>query len=108
MVNQGEEVPINCEIPEGQGMVTWFRVLDKSGIEFIVSYSNSQIKAKSPVYERFRMTVEAGKVKKLVLKSFNKDTDSGVYSCACIKSNEMKFGPITRLVGGKFLSISLV
>lgn len=40
---------------------------------------------------------------KLVLNNFKKHKDSGVYSCASLKSNELKFGEVTRLVGGEFL-----
>lgn len=104
-VDEGQQVEIYCKPPQMSGMVTWFRVLDKSGMEFIASFSAGHLKSTS-LHQNFIST----KIRdhKLILKSFNKDTDSGAYSCAVIKSNELKFGEVTRLVGGEFLYISLV
>lgn len=37
----------------------------------------------------------------LILKSFNKEKDSGQYSCAIHKGPALIFGKVTRLVGGE-------
>lgn len=104
-VTETEPVEISCTLTERGIMVIWFRVLDKSGLEFIASFNNDQLKSKSPLHQSFssKKILE----NKLTLNSFNKDNDSGVYSCAIIQNNRLKFGEVTRLVGGEFLFIRL-
>lgn len=52
-----------------------------------------------------RPTSEFGlsKIRKdiLILKSFNKEKDSGLYICATYKGPALTFGKVTQLVGGE-------
>ncbi|XP_026204999.1 LOW QUALITY PROTEIN: T-cell surface glycoprotein CD8 alpha chain [Anabas testudineus] len=97
-VNEGEEIEIFCNPPEKGSIVTWFRVLEKSRIQFIASFSNTGMdKSSGPLDPSF--SYSKIRDQKLILKNFKKHEDSGVYSCASLKSNELKFGEVTRLVG---------
>ena len=101
VIKDGEKVEINCKADEQYSMVVWFRVLDESGMEFIASFTkDGSIKTTptplSPNIDHSKMSNNI-----LMLKSFSRARDSGAYSCAIMKSNELKFGKVTRLTGGE-------
>ncbi|XP_029990621.1 T-cell surface glycoprotein CD8 alpha chain [Sphaeramia orbicularis] len=91
----GEEVDIKCNPRNKGSMVIWFRVLDKTGMQFIASFTNNGIlKTPRPLPSTFKSKMESNI---LTLIRFT-DEDSGVYSCASlIGGNELQFGEITRL-----------
>ncbi|XP_073323665.1 T-cell surface glycoprotein CD8 alpha chain isoform X2 [Pagrus major] len=98
-VNEGQQVDIRCRPPEPGSMIIWFRVLDKSGMEFIGSFSNTGVKKPNtkPPTSIFTFTKIAQDY--LTLKSFKEADDSGIYSCASLhKGTELRFGTVTRLV----------
>ncbi|KAL6111812.1 uncharacterized protein ACO6RY_08709 [Pungitius sinensis] len=100
-VKEGEQVDITCKPAESGSLLIWFRVLPKN-LEFIASFSpNGILKTQGAssestfIYSRMSEGV-------LSLKSFNKGTDSGTYSCASLyKGTQLTFGDVTRLVGEK-------
>ncbi|XP_070758886.1 T-cell surface glycoprotein CD8 alpha chain [Enoplosus armatus] len=101
-LKEGDLFEINCNPGELGTMIVWFRMLDKSGMEFIASCAmTGKMKTSTPSFTSiFRDTKFQQHV--LILKSFNKTRDSGVYSCASLyKGNELIFGKLTRLVGEK-------
>ncbi|XP_017278322.1 T-cell surface glycoprotein CD8 alpha chain [Kryptolebias marmoratus] len=94
---EGKEAMISCK-PEKGTMVIWFRALDKSGMEFIASVSSTgQLKTSRPNFNnKFRFQTTDSQT--LILKSFNKNNDSGVYSCgSLVNGNKLLFGEVTRL-----------
>ncbi|XP_029006064.1 T-cell surface glycoprotein CD8 alpha chain [Betta splendens] len=94
-VNQGDSHRIECRPSEIGTIIIWFRVLDNVGMEFIASYTNNgMLKSKGIQNPRLQISDDV-----LTLTSFTKFEDSGVYSCASIKGNELKFGKVKRLVG---------
>ncbi|XP_029287891.1 T-cell surface glycoprotein CD8 alpha chain [Cottoperca gobio] len=97
-VKEGQLVEINCALQEKGSLVIWFRLLDTSGMEFIASFSNNGM----PKYvtNSFSKTFSESRIQQdvLILRSFNTISDSGVYNCASLKGNELKFGIATRLV----------
>lgn len=76
-------------------MVIWFRVLDKSGMEFIASVALSgSLKNSAPNFDQI---FSLSDYHTLSLKSFRRE-DSGIYSCArLIGGNRLEFGEVTRL-----------
>ncbi|XP_068172055.1 T-cell surface glycoprotein CD8 alpha chain isoform X2 [Antennarius striatus] len=99
IVKDGTAVEIRCQPPEMGSMIVWFRVLDKRGMEFIASFSNSGLKKSSNTPTSM---FSYAKVKQhvLILDRFNKGHDSGSYGCASLfKGTYLKFGEVTRLVG---------
>lgn len=107
---EGQSKDISCEPKEKGTMIIWFRVLDKSGIEFIASFSRNGkvVKTTTSSYSSlFRHTDSRPHI--ITLQSFNKERDSGVYSCGSLYGgNELKFSKVTRLVGSEFCFINLV
>ncbi|XP_078104126.1 T-cell surface glycoprotein CD8 alpha chain isoform X2 [Sander vitreus] len=101
VAKEGEQVEITCKPQDMGSMVIWFRILDSSGMEFIASFSSNGFPKSQAA--SFLSTFSNSKIQQniLVLKSFNKAQDSGVYCCAALKANELKFGVTTRLVGEK-------
>lgn len=95
-IKEGNSVSIRCN-PEPGSLIIWIRVLEKSGMEFIASFSNAGgLKQPGATFNQL-YTYSNGQ---LTLKSFNKERDSGLYGCAALyKGNELKFGSVTRLVG---------
>ncbi|XP_013872515.1 T-cell surface glycoprotein CD8 alpha chain isoform X2 [Austrofundulus limnaeus] len=93
---EGKDVSIQCTPKkDGASMVIWFRVLDKSGMEFIASVALSgQLKKSAHYFDQiFRLTESHT----LTLKSFKRE-DSGIYSCAClVGGNRLEFGAVTKL-----------
>uniref|UniRef100_A0A8C9XLS5 T-cell surface glycoprotein CD8 alpha chain n=1 Tax=Sander lucioperca TaxID=283035 RepID=A0A8C9XLS5_SANLU len=100
VAKEGEQVEITCKPHDMGSMVIWFRVLDTSGMEFIASFSSIGLTKSTAA--SFPSTFSNSKIQQniLILKSFNKAQDSGVYCCAALKNNGLKFGITTRLVGG--------
>lgn len=106
---EGQQVEIQCSPSETGTMIIWFRMLDKFQMEFIASFSNSGMKKKTENRPSSDFNYDQIRQHTLILKSFNTASDSGIYSCASLfKGNELKFGKVTRLVGGEFGSLNLV
>ncbi|KAK2862424.1 hypothetical protein Q5P01_001957 [Channa striata] len=97
-VKENGEVDISCS-PDCTGLVHWFRALDNSKMEYIAT-SNPKLGSTVKIIKK-NISDKKINEKIIVLKSFNKDEDSGVYTCVCIKSNELNFGQITRLLEDK-------
>lgn len=100
-IKDGETVDIECQPDESGSLIFWFRVPDGAGMEFIASFSNSVKKEDGKVSSLFTY----GRIKshKVTLKSFSRQRDSGLYGCsALLRGKELRFGPLTRLVGGEF------
>ncbi|XP_030275953.1 T-cell surface glycoprotein CD8 alpha chain isoform X2 [Sparus aurata] len=101
-VKEGDNTEIKCRPSEPGSMIIWFRVRDKSGMEFIASFNSAGMRkpnTKSP-----SSTFIDSKIGQniLILQSFKEAVDSGVYSCATLyKGTELRFGEVTRLVGEK-------
>ncbi|XP_061544186.1 T-cell surface glycoprotein CD8 alpha chain [Phycodurus eques] len=94
----GQKIEVSCKPSEVGSMVMWFRVVDKSGMEFLASYTNNGMqKSTSDSMSHFSDRRIRDDI--IILKSFSKARDSGIYSCASLKNNQLKFGDITRLTG---------
>ncbi|XP_070815384.1 T-cell surface glycoprotein CD8 alpha chain [Chaetodon trifascialis] len=108
IVQEDKSVEIHCQPSPPGSMVVWFRVLDNSGMEFIASFSNNGIqKTASSSFSTFFTTSKITQ-NILILKSFKKNRDSGIYSCAALyKGTELKFGAVTRLLGDKITAAQL-
>nr|XP_061814142.1 T-cell surface glycoprotein CD8 alpha chain-like [Nerophis lumbriciformis] len=101
MCKEGQKVEIHCKPSEVGSMIMWFRALDNSGMEFLASFSNNGMQKSHS--DSFSSTFNDLKIRDdiLVLQAFTKARDSGVYGCATLKNNELKFGKVTRLTGDK-------
>ncbi|XP_061642048.1 zinc finger matrin-type protein 1-like isoform X3 [Phyllopteryx taeniolatus] len=94
----GQKIEVSCKPSDVGSMVMWFRVVDKSGMEFLASYTNNGMqKSTSDSMSNFSDLRIREDI--IILKSFSKARDSGIYSCASLKNNQLKFGDITRLTG---------
>ncbi|XP_029358952.1 T-cell surface glycoprotein CD8 alpha chain [Echeneis naucrates] len=97
-LREEERYEIKCDPGEMYSTVMWFRVLDKSGFEFIASFDAKwSIKSRNELPKYFYTAKEIKNT--LTITSFRKVRDSGLYSCAFIKNNILVFGPATRLRG---------
>ncbi|KAL0977792.1 hypothetical protein UPYG_G00161230 [Umbra pygmaea] len=95
---EGERVSIKC-LPNPKGnMVIWFRVKENAGMEFIASFNSLSGQLKTN-FNKEIYSDEQIQTDTLILKSFNKARDSGAYTCASIKNNELVFGEVTRMAG---------
>uniref|UniRef100_A0A3Q1ECX7 CD8a molecule n=1 Tax=Acanthochromis polyacanthus TaxID=80966 RepID=A0A3Q1ECX7_9TELE len=96
-VKEGGSIDIECQPPTTTHTIMWFRALDNSGMEFIISVSSSGLeKSKRSDYSDI---FSKGTQSKQTVKSFKKSRDSGLYGCAALVGSELKFGKITRLLG---------
>lgn len=95
--SEGEEVDIMCDPMDKGSMIVWFRLLDKSGMEFIASFApNGILKAPKPLPSTFKSAKMNQHI--LTLTRFNGVEDSGVYGCASlVRGNELRFGGAIRL-----------
>lgn len=106
-LNEGEPAEITCKLPQMATTVMWFRVLDKSGMNFIASFDKDGV-LKRGVELPENFSDEKMKKNILILKSFKKDTDSGAYGCSAVVNSGLQFGQTTRLRGGEFSFKSLI
>ncbi|TSK72116.1 hypothetical protein Baya_3100 [Bagarius yarrelli] len=76
-------------------MIFWFRLKENSqGFEYIAMYSKNRNLGKEVDSEKFKV-----KDKSLELKQFDRQKDSGTYSCVSINNNMLKFTCTTKLRG---------
>ncbi|XP_074532111.1 T-cell surface glycoprotein CD8 alpha chain [Halichoeres trimaculatus] len=95
VIEENTEVEITCAVKDPGSTVVWFRILDTLKMEFIATFGlNGALREPRPP---FRLSDN----KKSIRLAFKKARDSGAYSCASQRNQEMKFGPVTRLVGKK-------
>lgn len=101
-MKEGAQVDIHCLPSQKGALIVWFRVRDKSWMEFIASFSNG---LKKDTQNSPSSVFTHGKIGRdiLTLKSFHQETDSGLYCCASLyKGKELSFGQVTQLRGGEF------
>ncbi|XP_015240793.1 PREDICTED: T-cell surface glycoprotein CD8 alpha chain isoform X1 [Cyprinodon variegatus] len=101
-VEEDQSQEIKCS-PPNEGSITikfLFRVLDKSGMEFIGSFSKTGvIKEKGASYNSLSVKYSEPSFI-FTVKNFNKEKDSGIYSCASlVGGNNLQFGDVTTLKG---------
>uniref|UniRef100_A0A3Q2ECG2 CD8a molecule n=1 Tax=Cyprinodon variegatus TaxID=28743 RepID=A0A3Q2ECG2_CYPVA len=109
-VEEDQSQEIKCS-PPNEGSITikfLFRVLDKSGMEFIGSFSKTGvIKEKGASYNSLSVKYSEPSFI-FTVKNFNKEKDSGIYSCASlVGGNNLQFGDVTTLKGKFCLIIAL-
>ncbi|KAK5872857.1 hypothetical protein PBY51_013519 [Eleginops maclovinus] len=97
-IKEGKPAQIECEPREKGTLVVWFRHLDRTGMEFLASFTNNGVqKVTGNSFSQLFSHSKEWPIY-LTLKSFNQFRDSGVYCCASLKNSELKFGNATRLV----------
>uniref|UniRef100_A0A3Q3NMA8 Uncharacterized LOC109994563 n=1 Tax=Labrus bergylta TaxID=56723 RepID=A0A3Q3NMA8_9LABR len=101
VIKEKEQVEIKCNTQDFGSTFVWFRVLDRTAMEFIAS--SNLIGDMKEAHSSFSSIFSTRKSKQLILtlNSFNKASDSGVYSCISQKGQVLKIGAVTRLGGEK-------
>ncbi|KAI4901498.1 hypothetical protein NFI96_012299 [Prochilodus magdalenae] len=97
-LKDGEDKDISCKLSQAGQTVWWFRLVNNTQLEFIASFSSTgdlKLKGLDGKFDYQKMKSSTT----LTLKSFNKASDSGSYSCATINSNRLFFGSVTNLRG---------
>ena len=74
----------------------WFRATEKTGIQFIASFRNGKNASEEHALPG---NIEFKNSLTLNLKSFEKNRDSGNYSCAKYNKNALEFGQATFVQG---------
>lgn len=79
----------------------WLRTTEKKGVEFILSYKKDKYIWGATLNE----FMETSNGYQLTIKSFKKQSDSGIYSCAFYNANALSFGKSIVLQGkpGRFI-----
>ncbi|XDV38416.1 hypothetical protein PO909_007831 [Leuciscus waleckii] len=93
---EGGKVQVNCDVKQSGTMTFWFRI-NSAGADFLFTVKQEEVKERA---SNMKYTTEktGGKVN-LVIKSFEKKTDTGVYTCATMNSNKLFFGGLTEIKG---------
>ncbi len=95
---------VNCD-PEKSGTLTfWFQV-NSEGAKYIFTLRNNKAMA---IVDENKYTVDVSGKVTLTIQDFKKNTDSGVYTCASMNSNQLFFGKISEIQGepGEHLTIA--
>lgn len=109
VVKEGEAVDILCSPGEVSTLIVWFRMLDTSGMDFIATFTKHGMTKATATHYSSKFNDAKIQQNILTLKSFNKARDIGTYCCATLyKGVELRFGKVTRLVGGEFSFLNLV
>ncbi|XP_017569058.1 uncharacterized protein LOC108436849 isoform X1 [Pygocentrus nattereri] len=98
VLKEGEDKDISCDPSSSGQTVWWFRLKNNSVLEFIASFTSSGDKKAGDMDSKFDPQ-KMKSSKRLTLKGFKKETDSGSYSCASINNNKLNFGSVTSLQG---------
>ncbi|XP_073727543.1 T-cell surface glycoprotein CD8 alpha chain isoform X2 [Misgurnus anguillicaudatus] len=96
IVKDGDDVSVEC-VPGISGTLTfWFRI-QNDGPKFLFTSKNTEVKA-TDVPENYKVKVSGDKMG-LTIQKFNKKKDSGVYTCAGMNNNMLRFGKQTTING---------
>ncbi|XP_014890747.1 T-cell surface glycoprotein CD8 alpha chain isoform X2 [Poecilia latipinna] len=100
-VGEGQLKKVKCTLPSKGTIVFWFRVVEDQGMEFIGSFSPAgQEKTPGANHGKNLIVEKQNNDFVLTVKSFNKKSDSGMYTCAALVSgNTLSFGQVTQLQG---------
>ncbi|XP_014858066.1 PREDICTED: T-cell surface glycoprotein CD8 alpha chain isoform X1 [Poecilia mexicana] len=102
-VREGESEKVKCTPPPRGTIVFWFRVVEDQDMEFIGSFApGGSLKIAGDNYgnDKNLVVVKQSYDFVLTVKSFNKKSDSGMYTCAALVSgNTLSFGQVTQLQG---------
>lgn len=77
-------------------MIFWFRI-QNDGPKFLFTSKNTEVKTNADP-TKFKVMDSGGKMR-LTIQNFNKKTDSGVYTCAAMNNNMLRFGKHTTING---------
>ncbi|XP_052443799.1 T-cell surface glycoprotein CD8 alpha chain [Carassius gibelio] len=92
---EGEEVTVNCDTKQPGVITFWFQI-NKSGLKYLFTVKSTEIKANADP-KKYKVNQNA-KVS-LAIQSFEKNTDSGFYTCAAMNNNKLFFGGLTEIKG---------
>ncbi|CAM4666115.1 unnamed protein product [Leuciscus chuanchicus] len=95
---EGEKVRVDCDIKQSGTLTFWFRI-NSAGADFLFTVKNSGIKEKALQEGKYNVDVDNSGKAYLDIKSFEKKTDTGVYTCATMNSNKLFFGGLTEIEG---------
>ncbi|KAF4077108.1 hypothetical protein AMELA_G00204290 [Ameiurus melas] len=95
VIKENEPVTITCE-KNYPTTVFWLQLKENGqGFEYIGSFSKSKKAGKLPEGSKNEVTE-----KNFHINSFERQKDSGTYSCVFINNNQLEFSSITKLHGG--------
>lgn len=95
---EGAKVRVDCDPKQSGTMTFWFRI-NSAGADFLFTVKQTDIKGTSLNKEKYITTVDNSGKAHLDIKSFDKKTDSGVYTCAAMNNNKLFFGGLTEMKG---------
>lgn len=101
---EGANIQVQCDIKQPGTMTFWFRI-NSAGADFLFTVKQEEVRERASNM-KYSTEKTSGKVH-LVIKSFEKNTDSGVYTCATMNSNKLFFGGLTEIKGepGGYLTV---
>ncbi len=95
---EGQEVTVDCDSKQPGVITFWFQI-NTSGAKYLLTVKGTEEKFNADK-EKYSVNKNApsGKLG-LVIKSFKKKTDSGLYTCAAMNSNKLFFGEPKEIKG---------
>ncbi|KAL1253261.1 hypothetical protein QQF64_017954 [Cirrhinus molitorella] len=92
---EGQEVIVNCDTKQAGVITFWFQV-NNNGAKYLFTAKSTDIKFNVNT-TKYKVN-QSGKVS-LAIQSFEKKTDSGLYTCAAMNNNKLVFGELTEING---------
>ncbi|KAK2872433.1 hypothetical protein Q8A67_022330 [Cirrhinus molitorella] len=89
---------VNCDTKVSGAITFWFQI-NTSGVKYLFTLKGEDVKAIADA-QKYKVNKNAGKVS-LAIQSFEKRTDSGLYTCAAMNNNKLIFGEVTEINGGQ-------
>ncbi|MCJ8741172.1 hypothetical protein PDJAM_G00067670 [Pangasius djambal] len=94
VIKENEDASLSCG-GVSSATVFWLRLKENGqGFEYVATFSKSKNSGKTPDSTKFHVSE-----KSLAITRFEKQKDSGTYSCVSINNNELQFSGITKLRG---------
>ncbi|XP_026090160.1 T-cell surface glycoprotein CD8 alpha chain [Carassius auratus] len=91
----GQEVLVDCD-PKQAGVITFWFQIKTSGPKYLFTVKGADVKSNT---DKEKYIVKTGGKVSLAIQNFNKETDSGFYTCAAMNSNQLMFGEMTEIIG---------
>ncbi|XP_056130721.1 T-cell surface glycoprotein CD8 alpha chain [Lampris incognitus] len=102
---EGARVEIQCTLSTRASQVIWFRLSGNSGVQYIASFHNGNLRNLSSAFGSIFAAHENSQ-NTMVLKSFSQSRDSGTYSCGSVHKSTLHFGEVRRLAGEEPLEMT--
>ncbi len=98
LYQEEEDIQVYCD-PKHHSVITFWFQINSSGAKYLLTVKGTEEKSNADKNKYIVNTKAPSGKLGLIIKSFKKKTDSGLYTCAAMNSNKLFFGEPEEIKG---------